>query len=252
MERVFFSGSISTKALPQRIMASIDSIYHDGGYEVLVGDASGFDFLLQQYCEQIGFNNVTVYCINQIPRNYIKHFKHITVAVSDSVRGERKRQTFKDEKMTLDSGISFVIWDEKSTGSYNNILRALRNNRKTRVYSTKVDQPIKNVTKENISNIYQNSNGLTASDLLTNLFENGVKEFDNVKQLNLYLVEYKHILKVSETNKHTYKTINDSLSFDIFHRGKPSGVRFKPELVKLLIKKFKPINNSSGYAGMRG
>ncbi len=252
MESVFFSGSISIKALPQRIMASIDQIYCSGDYEVLVGDASGFDFLLQQYCEQIGFNKVTVYSINKTPRNYINHFNNVTVPVSDSVRGERKRQTFKDERMTLDSDISFVVWDEKSTGSYNNILRALRNDKKTRVYSTKLDKPINNVTKENISNIYQSSNGLTASDLLTHLFENGVKEFNNVKQLNIYLVQCNYILKVTEANKHTYKTVDDSLSFDTFHRGKPSGVRFKSELVRLLTNKFKPVNMSSGYAGIRG
>ncbi len=252
MSSVFFSGSISIKSLPERIQISIDQIKEIGQYNILVGDASGFDILLQEYCRKINFSNVTVYSISAVPRNYIDGFKLINVAVPDDIKGERKRQTLKDERMTLDSDISFVVWDEKSTGSYNNIVRALRNGKKVRVFSTKLELPINEVTEENITRIYRESNGLTATDLLNLLYENGVKEFDDVKKLNAYLVSNRYILKGVEGNDSIYKTLNDDFSFNVLHRGKHSGIRFRPDFVTTLIAKLKAKNNKNGYGGMRG
>ncbi|WP_349918251.1 hypothetical protein [Aeromonas veronii] len=252
MSSVFFSGSISIKSLPERIQASVDQIKDIGQYNILVGDAAGFDILLQEYCRKINFTKVTVYSISEIPRNYIDGFKLINVPVPNDVKGERKRQTFKDERMTLDSDISFIVWDEKSTGSYNNIIRALRNEKKVRVFSTKLELPINEITEENITKIYHSSNGLTASDVLNMLYENGVKEFDDVKKLNAYLVSHRYISKSSEENKSTYKTLIDDVSFNVMHRGKHAGIRFRPDFVKTLITKLKAKNNNNGYGGMRG
>lgn len=252
MGSVFFSGSISIKHLPERIIESLNQINDVNEYEILVGDAAGFDSLLQEYCEKIHFTNVTVYTVNETPRNYINGFKIKRALAPEGVKSERKRQTFKDTQMTVDSDISFVVWDEKSTGSYNNIIRALKNNKKVRVFSTLTDQPINDVTTGNITRIYHNSNGLTTTDLLEILYINGVKEFDNAKQLNSFLVEKNYVIRVTENNKSLYKTTNESFSFDVFHRGKPSGVRFKYALAELLTQKFKPKSKSIGYGSLRG
>ena len=39
--------------------------------------------------------------------------------------------------MTFESNYSFVIWDGKSKGSFNNILRAFENNKKLKIYYEK-------------------------------------------------------------------------------------------------------------------
>ncbi len=252
MGSVFFSGSISIKRLPERIIESINQINEIKKFEILVGDAAGFDSLLQSYCEKIGFINVTVYSVNDTPRNFVNSFKFKQVTTPDGVKSERKRQTYKDEQMTADSDISFVVWDEQSKGSYNNIIRALKCNKKVRVFSTRTEQPINDISIDSITRIYHNSNGLTATELLELLYTKGVKEFETVKQLNSFLVEQKYVLKVPEGSKSTYKSASETYSFDITHRGKHSGVRFKYELVELLVNRFKPKGRNGGYGSLRG
>ncbi|ABX47944.1 MULTISPECIES: hypothetical protein [Shewanella] len=252
MDSVFFSGSISIKTLPEKIINSINQLSINGDFRVLVGDAAGFDTLLQEYCNRIGFKNVTVYSISKKPRNFIEIFNLEFVPVPDEIKGERKRQTFKDRKMTLDSDISFVVWDEKSTGSYNNIIRAINNEKKIRVFSTKVQAPINDVSEENITRIYQNTNGLTTSDLLNILYKNGIKEFETAKQLNEYLLKNNCVTKNSEGKISTYKTCNENFSFDEYYRGKVSGVKYKFELAKHLINEFKLNDSKKNYKNIRG
>ncbi|MCT8986554.1 hypothetical protein [Shewanella phaeophyticola] len=252
MGSVFFSGSISIKRLPERIIQSINQINEIKEFEILVGDAAGFDSLLQDYCEKIGFTSVTVYSVNDTPRNFVNSFNFKQITTPDGIKSERKRQTYKDEQMTADSNISFVVWDEQSKGSYNNILRALKCDKKVRVFSTRTEQPINDITIDSITRIYHNSNGLTATELLDILYTKGVKEFDSVKQLNSFLVEQKYVLKVIEGGKSTYKTANEIYSFDIVHRGKHSSAKFKYELAELLIHRFKSKDRSDGYGSIRG
>jgi hypothetical protein len=59
---VFISGSISMKKLPQKVINSINKII-DQNFEILVGDASGIDTLVQEYCLSLNYFNVTVYSI---------------------------------------------------------------------------------------------------------------------------------------------------------------------------------------------
>jgi len=247
MDSVFFSGSISIKTLPERIKQSLDAIKSEGKYRILVGDANGFDSLLQTYCAKIGLTDVTVYTISEVPRNHEAAFDVKHVKVPDGIRGGRQRQTFKDAKMTLDSNISYVVWDEKSKGSHSNIIRAFKSNKKVRVFSAKNDEPINNIDIDSINKIYFNSNGLAAKDLLEELFKKGVKEFDTVRQLNSYLLNNNYIEKLD-----VYRTLNTEYAIDDFYRGRHSGVKFKYELVQALVNKFQNKSKVGTYGGMRG
>ena len=125
-KKVFISGSISIKRLPKEALKSIDKIISKK-FEILVGDARGIDFLVQEYCDSRGYHNVTVYSIYDIPRNKISDkFRFEKVEVSESVRKKREpeRQREKDKAMTRDCDYCLVIWNGKSKGSYANILRA--------------------------------------------------------------------------------------------------------------------------------
>ncbi|WP_114783563.1 hypothetical protein [Vibrio tetraodonis] len=251
MDSVFFSGSISIKTLPERIKRSLEAIKSEGKYRILVGDANGFDSLLQTYCAKIGLTDVTVYTISEVPRNHDAAFDVKYVKVPDGIRGSRQRQTVKDEKMTLDSNISYVVWDEKSKGSYSNIIRAFKNNKKVRVFSAKYDAPINNIDIDSINKIYFNSNGLAAKELLDELFNKGVKEFDTVRQLNSYLLNNNYIEKL-ESSSNVYRTLNTEYAIDNFYRGRHSGVKFKYELVQALANKFQNKSKVGTYGGMRG
>ena len=125
--KVFINGSISIKELPQEVKNSIDKIIQQK-FEILVGDASGIDTLVQEYCLLLNYYNVTVYSISVFPRyKASEHFRTKYIEVSNSIKKERERQQEKDKAMTTDSKFTFTIWDGKSKGSYDNILRGLNN-----------------------------------------------------------------------------------------------------------------------------
>ncbi|MBN2825368.1 MAG: hypothetical protein JXQ76_08595, partial [Campylobacterales bacterium] len=128
--KVFISGSISIKKLPQEVINSINKIINQN-FEILVGDANGIDTLVQDYCLSLNYFNVTVYSISIPPRyKASEDFKTKYIEVSHSTKKERERQQQKDKAMTMDSEFTFAIWDGKSRGTYDNILRGLENNKK--------------------------------------------------------------------------------------------------------------------------
>jgi hypothetical protein len=135
MKKVFISGSMSIKKLDNLVIESLDKIIFNN-LQVLVGDAYGVDKLVQEYFFYRNYFNVTVYTIFDNPRNFLSnHFKIKKIEVTN-LQG-RKAQEKKDEAMTMESDYSFVIWDGKSKGSFNNILRAIENNKKLKVYYEK-------------------------------------------------------------------------------------------------------------------
>jgi len=132
--KVFISGSISIKKLPQEVKNSIDKITEQN-IEILVGDADGIDTLVQNYCLSLNYYNLTIYSIYILPRYKAdEKFNIKYIEVSNSIKKERERQQEKDKIMTIDSEFTFTIWDSKSKGSYANILRGLDNNKKIKIY----------------------------------------------------------------------------------------------------------------------
>jgi len=174
MKKVFISGSISIKELPDEIKTSLNNI-KEKNIAVLVGDAKGVDTLIQKYFSKTSYDNVTICSIYDTPRNRTSaRFKTITVDAAKSIKSERKRQEIKDEYMTLNSTYSFVIWDGKSKGSFNNIHRALEQKKLLKVFYTK--------------KIYEDNNGITLKDLskYTNLSLDTLKE--NIKKYKDYWI----------------------------------------------------------------
>ena len=165
MKKVFISGSMSIKKLDELVLESLEKIISNN-LQVLVGDADGVDKLVQEYFFSKGYFNVIVYTIFDRPRNLLSnHFKIKKIKV-DSLQG-RKAQEKKDEAMTMDSDYSFVIWDGKSKGSFNNILRAIENNKKLKVYYEKEKRFLEKeeLNIDNIKRIYYKHNGLGLKEL---------------------------------------------------------------------------------------
>ncbi len=180
MKKVFISGSINLNTLPKMVEKSLKTI-QEKNIRVLVGDAKGIDSLVQDYFSKNRYFNLNICSIYQTPRNSKNNnFKTIFIEVDMDIKSERKKQEKKDEYMSLNSDYSFVIWDGKSKGSFNNIQRALENNQLLKVYYTKDDRFLEEneLNKDNINKIYEKNNGLTLRELAkyTNLSLSIIKE----------------------------------------------------------------------------
>lgn len=228
---VFISGSISIKKLPQEVINSIEKII-ENKIHILVGDADGIDTLIQNFCLSKNYINLTVYSISAIPRYKASdtfNFKHIFP--DESIKKERARQQEKDKAMTLDSEFTFVIWDGKSKGSYANLLRALENNKKIKVYNNINKRFLEQskINKIEIEYIYRENNGYTALEVVQYLKDEVIDIFQRTQDLNKYLVENSIIKKDKNiyipTNGHEELFIIDK------YRGKTKGIKFKNEFI---------------------
>ena len=195
-ERVFISGSITIKKLPDCVKSSIDAI-SKGNIEILVGDADGIDTMVQDYCKKIGYSSVVVYSIYQSPRYKVSGFQSKYIEVKSESKKERERQKEKDAAMTIESDYSLVVWDGFSKGSYANINRALEKGKKVKVYLKEADSylPHPKITKNEIDFIYRKNNGYTAAEVVEYLQREGEEFFVNTRAFNKCLIENKIIKK---------------------------------------------------------
>jgi hypothetical protein len=195
-ESVFISGSITIKKLPNCVKESIDAICKSG-MKILVGDATGIDTMVQDYCKQIGYDSVLVYSIYQTPRYKVSGFKSKFLDVQSDSKKERERQREKDSAMTLESDYSLVVWDGVSKGSYGNIIRALENGKKVKVFLKEVNSylPQSKISKNEIEFVFRKNNGYTAAEVVEYLQNEGLEFFKNTRAFNKYLLENNIIKK---------------------------------------------------------
>lgn len=227
--KVFISGSISISKLSDDVRESIDKIILNN-LHILIGDADGIDTMVQKYCATMNYFNVTVYSIFPFPRfSASKQFNYERVNVSEEIKKERERQQHKDNVMTINSDYSFIIWDGKSKGSYNNIIRAIENNKKVKVYLNNKYLESEKITKEEIDFIYRSSNGYTASEVVDFLKQGFCDFFTKTQDLNKYLLEHSVITK--ENGVYIPHKEYEQLFFVDKYRGKITGIRFKNEFI---------------------
>lgn len=228
---VFISGSISIKKLPIAVINSIRKII-ENKIHILVGDADGIDTLIQNFCRDENYTNLTVYSISAIPRyKAMEEFDFKYIFPNENIKKERARQQEKDKAMTLESEFSFVIWDGKSKGSYANLIRALEKNKKIKAYNnisnTFLEQS--KINKIEIDYIYRENNGYTASEVLEYLKAEVIDIFQRTQDLNRYLMEQSVIKK--EQNIYTPMNGHEEMFIIDRYRGKVKGIKFKNEFI---------------------
>jgi len=103
---------------------------------ILVGDADGIDAEIQKLCKSQNYNFITVYTINSKPRNNFGNFNVKNIATNNSIH-YKDAFVQKDIAMTNESDYGIVIWDGESKGSYENIVRLIRQNKLCMVYVMK-------------------------------------------------------------------------------------------------------------------
>jgi len=240
-KKVFISGSISIKEIPEIVKDSIRKII-ENKFEILVGDADGIDTLIQRYCNNLKYTSVTVYSVYSIPRFKIDRFDSKYIPIKENLKKERERQQVKDEAMTLDSEYSLIVWDGKSKGSYRNILRAIEHGKKTKVYLSHENDfiKLKKINENEIGYIYRKNVGYTAGEVVEYLKGEGEEYFQNTRAFNKHLMDNSIIKK--EDGIYKPMPEYDQLFFVEKYRGKAKGIRFRNEFIDWIEDRLKKIN----------
>jgi len=228
---VFISGSISIKSLPTPVIRSIE-IMINKNMTILVGDAPGIDSLVQDVCNKNNYLNVIIYTITSTPRYKANHqFQERNIFVSEEIKSQRERQTYKDKAMSEDSMFSLVVWDGLSKGSHANIIRALKSDKKVKVYYQDIDNFIDNekVTIDEIDYIFREKNGYTAIEVIAYLQDNGIEKYKRSQDLNKFLLTQNLLRKEGKIYQPTEK--KPELFIIEKYRGKPSGVKFNNNFI---------------------
>lgn len=248
-KKVFISGSINIESLPMKIISSLELMMKNN-LKILVGDASGIDSAIQNYFRNKEYFNVSIYTIYDKPRHQkSKNFLVNTIILNEDSTKEREKQSKKDEAMTNDSDFSLVIWDGKSKGSYQNILRSIEQNKPVKVFLSYKDDfiPQNRVTKSEMQYIFNENNGYTSSELLEQIKLLGVDYFKNTKEINKYLIEKGIISKKDDI----YLPVKDNPEHfkTKIYKGKNIGVLFTNDFVDWLYKKLKTEYSHEGQNG---
>lgn len=134
---VFVAGSISIKRLTKPVTERLDTIIAKE-YDIVVGDAGGVDKAVQRHLLARQYDRVTVYCINQ-PRNNLGEWPVHSVAVT-ATRPKRSDFAKKDRAMAEHADAGFMIWDDRSPGTLNNVLNLLGLGKQSLVYAQTTDE----------------------------------------------------------------------------------------------------------------
>ena len=116
--KVFISGSISIKKLPQIAIDKLNRIIEQN-LTVIVGDANGIDSLVQNYLADNSYSNVNIYHAGNYIRNNVANWPTISVP-SIKLTG-RALYTPKDKEIAKDADFGMMIWDGQSKGTKANI-----------------------------------------------------------------------------------------------------------------------------------
>ncbi|MCD6492753.1 MAG: hypothetical protein J7K36_02985 [Archaeoglobaceae archaeon] len=257
-EKVFISGSISIKKLPKEVLKSIDKIISQE-FEILIGDANGVDKLVQYYCLEKQYFNVTVYSIFDKPRNKASEkFGFKKILVDPTIKKEVEKQKQKDEAMTKDCNYCLIIWDGKSKGSYSNILRAIELKKKTKVFLTPKNKflELKKINKKEIEYIFRENNGYSASEVIEYLRKNLSCEIEAIewlhsnKRIPYRFKSSSDLYKYLVDKKLLEKKNNIYIPVDVYsekfiiekYKGKPKGVRFTNKFIDWMENELKIIS----------
>ena len=132
MTKVFIGGSRRITRLNKSILDRTDEIVKKG-HTVLVGDANGSDKLMQKYFTDKHYSHVIVFCAGNLCRNNLGNW---TVRFIQSERTEKDFDFYatKDLEMSKEATYGLMLWDGKSSGTLNNILNLLEQNKEVQVY----------------------------------------------------------------------------------------------------------------------
>lgn len=129
---IFISGSRAINQLSSLNEDFIENCILEDK-KILIWDADGVDFLVQEYLFKKKYSNVTVFTVNKKPRNNVWNFE---VNYCDIPEWTFSKEVFgiKDEEMRKICNEWYVIWDWQSKGSENNIKDLLKKGKQVTIF----------------------------------------------------------------------------------------------------------------------
>lgn len=138
--KVFVAGARNITELDFSVQKKLSAMINNG-YDIIVGDCFGIDALVQKFCNDFGYRNVTVYASNGHARNNIGNWKVKDIYVPPNIHGfDFYKQ--KDMAMAIDSDCGFMIWNGESRGTLNNMINLISQEKTVLVYLTTVKKLI--------------------------------------------------------------------------------------------------------------
>lgn len=129
MSMVFVGGSRHISHLPDQARERLDNIV-GRGLPVVVGDAAGADKAVQRHLRDAGYRNVAVFCSGDAPRNNLGAWQIRKIVPPAGAKGF-SFYAAKDREMAKVASFGLMIWDGESPGTALNVLRLVRDGRKT-------------------------------------------------------------------------------------------------------------------------
>jgi len=124
MNTVFIGGSRRISRLPSEVKKRLDNVVASG-HQVIVGDANGADKAVQNHLVAAHYENVTVFCSGDTPRNNLGSWRVHHVDAAKEAKGFQFYAA-KDREMARKADFGLMIWDGKSPGTVLNVLRLMR------------------------------------------------------------------------------------------------------------------------------
>ena len=168
--KVFIGGARGIKHFNDEVKSKLHAIAKRE-VEVLLGDASGVDYAVQDFFKKIGYKKIVIYASGGKVRNNIGDWEVVSITVDENVYGyEFYKQ--KDIAMANDSDYGFMIWNGKSRGTLNNMVNLTKQKKtcmvylepKNKIFTLEKDTDLQALLLECPENTNKNYNKLIVQD----------------------------------------------------------------------------------------
>jgi len=130
--KVFIGGSRAVSKLSAAIRDRIDDVVIHRGHTVIVGDANGADKAVQQYLAERRYPHVVVFCVENC-RNNVGAWPTRNVEPPTGSAGFAYYSA-KDLVMSEEAKCGLMLWDGKSKGTLQNMLKLIGAGKRALVY----------------------------------------------------------------------------------------------------------------------
>ncbi len=133
MTKVFIGGSRHVSRLNVQVRERLDNIMAKG-FPIVVGDANGADKAVQKFLHSHNYENVEVFCSEDICRNNVGLWRTRNIKTG-STRKNAQFYSAKDRAMSKEATVGLMIWDGKSVGTLLNVYRLINLQKKALMFS---------------------------------------------------------------------------------------------------------------------
>ena len=163
MTSVFLSGSRKIGRIGKDVRDRIDNMV-ERNLAIVTGDANGADKAMQSYLHELKYPLVTIYYVGASPRNNVGGWPIKNVLVSERLSG-RDFYSQKDKEMARIADFGLVVWDGKSSGSVQNMLWLLSENKAVVVYFAPAKRSYNLKSQSDLIEVLANCNDDTLKDI---------------------------------------------------------------------------------------